>query len=260
MKYKKGDKILLAAEISEVYKDEVFPYAIDIHVGDNQLIDDYACTEDAIVSLINTDTAIIPLDKHCSCYGYVLSNHPVCSGTKELDPCDCGGDQSKCSFYEEVRDRAKAHIYTIAESSDKGTIVTADMYHAVLKDLIELEFWQFLAIFHWSDYEAPLNKTGCLEAVIKRYTPKEVVDAYEEWKFKTTINVGDVIYFNADKKEYLITNIIRNDKFVTYHMIAKDCCVSTVTYQNTLNVMPSDAYKKIRSNENIKSYLYKEEV
>ena len=28
---------------------------------------------------------------------------PYCFGTKELDRCSCGGDRSKCDFYEEVR-------------------------------------------------------------------------------------------------------------------------------------------------------------
>lgn len=30
-------------------------------------------------------------------------NVPRCWGTKECDVCDCGGDKSKCNFYERVR-------------------------------------------------------------------------------------------------------------------------------------------------------------
>lgn len=30
-----------------------------------------------------------------------------CYGTKELDPCSCGGDKNKCDFYEEVRKNNK---------------------------------------------------------------------------------------------------------------------------------------------------------
>lgn len=30
-------------------------------------------------------------------------NVPRCWGTKERDICDCGGDKSKCNFYERVR-------------------------------------------------------------------------------------------------------------------------------------------------------------
>lgn len=30
-----------------------------------------------------------------------------CTGTKEVDRCHCGGDESKCDFYDYVRERAK---------------------------------------------------------------------------------------------------------------------------------------------------------
>lgn len=33
-------------------------------------------------------------------------NVPRCWGTKEGDVCDCGGDKSKCNFYERVRAEA----------------------------------------------------------------------------------------------------------------------------------------------------------
>ncbi len=33
-------------------------------------------------------------------------NIPRCLGTKEKDACDCDGDRSKCSFYENVRAKA----------------------------------------------------------------------------------------------------------------------------------------------------------
>lgn len=32
---------------------------------------------------------------------------PRCWGTKEKDVCDCGGDKSKCNFYERVRAEAE---------------------------------------------------------------------------------------------------------------------------------------------------------
>ena len=31
----------------------------------------------------------------------------VCFGTKEQDECSCGGDRIKCSFYPEIREKAK---------------------------------------------------------------------------------------------------------------------------------------------------------
>lgn len=39
-----------------------------------------------------------------SVYGNI--NVPRCWGTKESDVCDCGGDKSKCNFYERVRAEA----------------------------------------------------------------------------------------------------------------------------------------------------------
>ena len=37
---------------------------------------------------------------------YENINVSRCLGTKERDVCDCGGDRSKCSFYESVREKA----------------------------------------------------------------------------------------------------------------------------------------------------------
>lgn len=31
-----------------------------------------------------------------------------CWGTRERDACSCGGDQMKCDFYPEIREKAKA--------------------------------------------------------------------------------------------------------------------------------------------------------
>lgn len=48
--------------------------------------------------------------KKCGCWDEV---HPgwayssgVCNGTKERDACDCGGDERKCDFYPERREKA----------------------------------------------------------------------------------------------------------------------------------------------------------
>ena len=38
------------------------------------------------------------LDKTCDCY-----SDGRCVGTKEIDSCSCGGNKSKCDFYENVR-------------------------------------------------------------------------------------------------------------------------------------------------------------
>ena len=41
----------------------------------------------------------------CSCY-MLVNEKPECWGTRERDPCSCGGDKRKCDFYEEVRNKA----------------------------------------------------------------------------------------------------------------------------------------------------------
>lgn len=50
-----------------------------------------------------------------SVYGNI--NVPRCWGTKEKDVCDCGGDKSKCNFYERVRAEA-AEEKKLSENKD----------------------------------------------------------------------------------------------------------------------------------------------
>lgn len=45
----------------------------------------------------------------CKCYHAernYLGKIGVCWGTKECEACSCGGDESKCDFYDYVRERA----------------------------------------------------------------------------------------------------------------------------------------------------------
>ena len=42
----------------------------------------------------------------CGQSHWVTVNEGFCNGTKEQESCRCGGDQSKCDFYESVRARA----------------------------------------------------------------------------------------------------------------------------------------------------------
>lgn len=43
----------------------------------------------------------------CKSFHEDFPGHPVCYGTKERESCRCGGDESKCDFYEHVREKAK---------------------------------------------------------------------------------------------------------------------------------------------------------
>lgn len=63
----------------------------------------------------------------CSCYHEYSSPgwfKGQCYGTKECEPCDCGGDVSKCDFYLEKRVKAQ-HI---------DTFNTAEMWIEASKD------------------------------------------------------------------------------------------------------------------------------
>lgn len=47
----------------------------------------------------------------CNCYREYMSvgfdtGRARCFGTRECDPCTCGGDESKCNFYPEKRENA----------------------------------------------------------------------------------------------------------------------------------------------------------
>ena len=49
----------------------------------------------------------------CKCYHAdknFLGEIGVCWGTKECEPCSCGGDEAKCDFYDYVRERVKKPI------------------------------------------------------------------------------------------------------------------------------------------------------
>ena len=47
----------------------------------------------------------------------------VCWGTKEQDECSCGGDETKCDFYPEVRKKARGKIKVKEKKKDKGDYV-----------------------------------------------------------------------------------------------------------------------------------------
>lgn len=45
----------------------------------------------------------------CSSY-HTETGEARCWGTREMDPCSCGGDQRHCSFYPELRERAERDV------------------------------------------------------------------------------------------------------------------------------------------------------
>ena len=58
----------------------------------------------------------------CNCYNVRIDRiygnemkYGVCLGTKEIDRCNCGGDESKCDFYPEKRKEAIKPVMNTAE-------------------------------------------------------------------------------------------------------------------------------------------------
>ena len=45
----------------------------------------------------------------------------VCNGTKEIDECSCEGDEIRCDFYSEVREKARKEIKKV-----KKVVTNAD--------------------------------------------------------------------------------------------------------------------------------------
>lgn len=48
----------------------------------------------------------------------------VCWGTRECDQCTCGGDETKCDFYPEVRKKAKNKPEKIVTNADRIRAMT----------------------------------------------------------------------------------------------------------------------------------------
>lgn len=73
----------------------------------------------------------------CLCY-HNEYEHGVCYGTKEKEPCSCGGDPTKCDFYEEVREKYFNADKLIKENPKVIVTVTKskDPYKAII-DIIK---------------------------------------------------------------------------------------------------------------------------
>lgn len=91
---------------------------------------------------------------------YESINVPRCLGTKEKDVCDCGGDKSKCNFYERVRAEA---------TEEKRNLSTTKNVLEEIEDLIG-EHWGTEPIYYIdskNEEEAGAAKLCCkiLEAI-----------------------------------------------------------------------------------------------
>ena len=74
----------------------------------------------------------------------------VCNGTKEMDECSCGGDESKCDFYPEKRKETKKPRLYAVRDLETGKLVS-DITNPRRK------YW---------------DKRGNAEAAIRDYSPR----------------------------------------------------------------------------------------
>ena len=114
----------------------------------------------------------------CDCYNVRIDRiygnemkYGVCLGTKEQDRCNCGGDESKCSFYPEKRKAAEkkmntAEMWLKAQEDGKMYRNNDVLYSKVcgFVDVDDLEPWpiecmpSIESIFDWDgwhEYDKP---------------------------------------------------------------------------------------------------------
>ena len=77
----------------------------------------------------------------CDCYNVRIdriygneTKYGVCLGTREIDCCNCGGDESKCDFYPEKRKAAEkkmntAEMWLKAQEDGKTYICNSVLYN-----------------------------------------------------------------------------------------------------------------------------------
>lgn len=95
--------------------------------------------------------------KKCDCYHITAKRHyiydvvtgksiPVeikvgeCWGTRECDECRCGGDRSKCDFYEDVRKEAVKPIKSKDENERLNVELKQARKETIKKFISEIEF------------------------------------------------------------------------------------------------------------------------
>lgn len=78
------------------------------------------CYHERIIN--NPPKSIIVNNQFCNTYGHIAVIGE-CWGTKECEPCTCGGDTSKCNFYPEKRNGSKmttAEMWVKAQKNNKA--------------------------------------------------------------------------------------------------------------------------------------------
>ena len=110
------------------------------------------------------------------------SGESRCLGTKEIDRCGCGGDESKCDFYPEKRKMAEKKMNTaemwLKAQEDGKTYQCNDVFYNKKHGFVDSDFqpWPINCVDfidnifgwdNWYEYEIPLMTKAEAEAEFK---------------------------------------------------------------------------------------------
>lgn len=74
------------------------------------------------------------MERKCECYR-VIGSKSVCYGTKEIDPCSCGGDKARCDFYPKYRTECTGRCTADKDNKAKYVRVTMENNGSYIKEL-----------------------------------------------------------------------------------------------------------------------------
>ena len=132
----------------------------------------------------------------CDCYHAEknwLGKIGICWGTKEMEPCSCQGDESKCDFYPEKRNKKMNHDLSKLKikNIESITIYDADGNELLkLEPILETRFNGITPTF--GDAIESLEKKIQLPKTLPAWgkSQKEIAKALKEivWRFKEEKN------------------------------------------------------------------------
>lgn len=85
----------------------------------------------------------------------------VCWGTRETDECNCGGDETQCDFYSEVRERAKKELKKVVTNGDNIRSMTNENLAEFLDEFVHTGACNDFGIAH--ERECDSNCVECIK-------------------------------------------------------------------------------------------------
>lgn len=144
----------------------------------------------------------------CSCYR-TCGNKSYCYGTKEVEVCTCGGDRSRCDFYENVRKEARfGKEGCMPEVIQSPADIRAGML-IVMRDLESGKLYNLTTNYNASDELGCSNYHGdrCVDNEDNFFNVKSLTPEFEYRGFPpgSIVAVVEEIYGRSNNK-YLMHN------------------------------------------------------